>query len=272
LSPPTRNKAFTLAELLVAIAITVLLVLLVSRLLASAAAVTTLGHKRMDADSQARQLFDRMAVDFAQMIKRSNVDSYVKGLDTENGNDTIAFFSQVPGYYPPSGSKSSISLVSYRINAANKMERMGKGLLWNGASATDKPLIFGSSPTLQNNWPSAVNGSADPDYEVIGPQIFRFEYFYVLRNGTLAVAPGAPGMQDVTAISGCIAVVDPKSKVLLSNSQLNALIGNMNDFDPSSMGRGDLLTQWQSALDGTTNMPRSAVSGIRLYERDFYLQ
>jgi hypothetical protein len=260
-----------LAELLVAIAIIVLLVLVVSRFLASAAAVTTLGHKRMDADSQARRLFDRMAVDFAQMIQRPDVDSYVKGLDPENGNDTIAFFSQVPGFYPSSSSQSPISLVSYRINTTNKMERIGKGLLWNGASAANKPLIFGSTLTLQNNWPSAVSGSADPDYELVGPQIFRFEYFYFLKDGTLAVSPGAPGMQDVTAISVCIAVVDPKSKVLLSNSQLSTLVGRMNDFS-ISMGLGGLLSQWQSSLDSTTDMPRSAVSDIRLYERDFYLK
>ena len=40
------------------------------QLLNSAATITTLGHKQMDADSQARQLLDRMAIDFAQMVKR----------------------------------------------------------------------------------------------------------------------------------------------------------------------------------------------------------
>jgi prepilin-type N-terminal cleavage/methylation domain-containing protein len=265
------TNGFTLAELLFSMAIIVLLVLLVSRLIASAAAVTTQGHKRMDADSQARQIFDRMAIDFAQMIKRSDVDSYIKGLDTEAGNDKIAFFCEAPGYYPASGSQSSISLVSYRINATNKMERMGKGLLWNGASTTDKPLIFGPTPTLQTNWPSAVNGSADPDYEIIGPQIFRFEYYYLLKNGALAISPGPSGIQDVAAISVCIAIVDPKSKILLSNSQLTALAdpNRLKDFS-TSMARGDLLSQWQSALDSTTDMPRPAISGIRLYERDFY--
>ena len=49
----------------------VLLVLLFTQLLNSAATVTILGHKLMDADSEARQVFDRMAIDFAQMVKRS---------------------------------------------------------------------------------------------------------------------------------------------------------------------------------------------------------
>jgi hypothetical protein len=37
------------------------------------------------------------------------------------------------------------------------------------------------------------------------------------------------------------------------------------------MGPGELLTQWQSTLDGITDMPRHALSGVRLYERYFYL-
>lgn len=272
------SDGFTLAELLVSIAIIVLVVLLVSRVVSSAAAITTLGHRRMDADAQSRQVFDRMAVDFAQAIKRSDLDCYVKGLDTENGNDRIALFTQVPGYYPGSTGQSPVSLVAYRINAVsgsasfNKMERMGKGLLWNGASNTDKPLIFGPTPTLQTNWPSASDSTiADPDYETIGSQIFRFEYFYQLKDGSIAIAPGPNGMQDISAVSVAIAVLDSKSKVLLSASQVTTLAGRMNDFS-TGLGRGGLLSQWQSALDSTTDMPRPAVSAIRLYSRDFYIR
>src|SRR5204862_2724616 len=114
-STPNASAAFTLTELLVTMSVLVLLVFLFTQLLNSAATITILGHKQMDADSQARQLFDRMAVDFAQMVKRSDVDYYVKsswfasgpppgvtGVRTllQPGNDQIAFYSAVPGYYP----------------------------------------------------------------------------------------------------------------------------------------------------------------------------
>src|SRR4051812_41539691 len=65
-----RMRGFTLAELLVTVGVVVVLVLLFTQLLKSAATITTLGHKQMDADAQARQLLDRMAIDFAQMVKR----------------------------------------------------------------------------------------------------------------------------------------------------------------------------------------------------------
>src|SRR5213082_772087 len=140
-----HGAGFTLAELLVSVGVLVLLVLLATQLLNSAATITILGHKQMDADSQARQLLDRMAIDLAQMVKRSDVDYYVKSSATaplrnvlQSGNDRIAFYSSVPGYYPSTGAQSPVSVVAYRINsvsstsAYNKMERMGKGLLWNG--------------------------------------------------------------------------------------------------------------------------------------------
>src|SRR5437879_1634587 len=158
-----HGAGFTLAELLVSVGVLVLLVLLATQLLNSAATVTILGHKQMDADSQARQLLDRMAIDFAQMVKRPDVDYFLKssagiasdcgvcGLQT--GNDQAAFYSTVPGYYPtptaiPAGTPigaSPVCLVSYRVNSDsssasyNRMERMGKSLAWNGASPDSTP-------------------------------------------------------------------------------------------------------------------------------------
>jgi type II secretory pathway pseudopilin PulG len=140
---------FTLAELLISVGVLVLLVLLASQLLNTAATVTTLDHKQMDADSQARQLLDRMAVDFAQMVKRSDVDYYLKSPgNPQTGNDQIAFYTASPGYFatspapaPSHTTKSPISLVAYRIDrnstwsSYNRMERLGKGLAWNGFSS-----------------------------------------------------------------------------------------------------------------------------------------
>jgi len=308
-----RAAAFTLAELVVTVGVLVLFVLLVTHLLNSAATVTTLGHKQMDADSQARQLLDRMTIDFAQMVKRSDVDYYVKSSAAsplrnapQIGNDVIAFYSTVPGYYPSSGSQSPVSLVAYRVNSDstsssyNKLERMGKGLVWNAVSTTDTPVVFipipvasplslgdlaTPTPTPMNPaWPSAGNTTATwSDSEVVGPQVFRFEYYYLLRNGTLSDIPwdtsaghyAVDGMQDVSAIVVDIAVIDPKSRVLLTDAQIATFTtpGGSNflvDY-ASGMGQGQLRANWQNTLNGITNLPRPAISGIRLYERYFYL-
>ena len=277
-----RSNGFTIVELLVSIAVLVVLVLLVSRLFSSAATITTLGNKRMSADAQLRPLFDRMAVDFSQMIKRSDVDYYLKSsANAQPGNDQMAFYSAVAGYYPSNGSQSPISVVGYRINSIsgstsfNKLERMSKGLVWNGVSATDTPIVF-SPLTISATWPAATNASADSDYEMIGPYVFRFEYSYLLKNGNLSDTPwisghtSVSGMQDVAGISVAIAAIDPKSRVLISDSQLTTLTSRLTDFT-TSMTPGALLNQWQTALDGITDMPRPAIQGVRIYERYFYL-
>jgi len=284
---------FTLAELLVSVSVIVLLVFLSTRLINSATTVTILGQKRMDADSEARQILDRMAIDFAQMVKRTDVDYYVKLANQQRlQNDQIAFYSGVPGYYPLTGAQSPVSLVAYRVNSNaaspsyNKMERLGKGLVWNGASTTDTPVVF--LPFLiSNTWPYATNQNPDPSlppaYEVIGPDVFRFEYYYLLTNGALSDAPclNANGCttlntRNVSAIVVDIAVIDPRSKLLLTNQQIATLntgtLSNfLTDWSQDLNRPGKLLVQWQNRLNRVTSLPRGqAVAGVRLYERYFY--
>jgi prepilin-type N-terminal cleavage/methylation domain-containing protein len=283
-----HDAGFTLTELLVSVGVLVLLILFATQLLNSAATITTLGHKQMDADSQARQLLDRMAIDFTQMVKRSDVDYFAKGTTAPNsvggtmtGNDQIAFYSNVPGYYPSTGSQSPVSVVAYRVNSDNtsssynKLERLGKGLVWNGASG-GTPVVFWA--TITSNWQAATSSSlADPDgnYEIIGPQVFRFEYGYLLTNGSFVITPplASDGRADPTKISAIvasIAVIDSKSKVLVTNAQITTLAASLSDY-AAAMTPGQLRANWQTTLDGMTNLPRPAISGIRLYERYFYL-
>src|SRR4030095_4362038 len=111
-----KAGAFTLAELLVSVFVLVIILLIVAQLMTNATAVTRTGNKHIDTDTQARTVFDRMALDFAQMVKRTDVDYYVKqrtgynghgnghgwcqGHNGDKGSDQTAFFSHVPGYNP----------------------------------------------------------------------------------------------------------------------------------------------------------------------------
>src|SRR5215211_4781136 len=153
-----KSAGFTLAELLVSMGVLVIITLMLTQLMTNATAITRTAHKHIDTDTQARVVFDRMALDFAQMIKRTDVNYYVKqraaynghgnghgwgrGKNADLGSDQLAFFSAVPGYYPSGytvGQRSPISLVAYRVTesnsndpAYNRLVRMAKGLGWNG--------------------------------------------------------------------------------------------------------------------------------------------
>jgi hypothetical protein len=334
----------------------------------NATAVTRTGNKHIDTDTQARTVFDRMALDFAQMVKRTDVDYYVKqrsgynghgnghgwgqGHNGDKGSDQIAFYSQVPGYYPQTSFQSPISLVAYRINetstsetstnpAYGKLERMAKGLLWNGVNnditgnTAYYPIIFatgqiasctsgGGCPCNGTTGPWAVrapgwsaaicndNGpsSRDDDYEVIGPGVFRFEYYYLLKNGRVTDWPwdrwdmpdqqtiNTPvniGLSQVEAIAVAIAVIDPAGRALIqqaasgntSYGDILDVAADMADFKNAN-GRGvggqkigDLEAGWNTlvqsiAQNGQTPsgklIPREAAKTIRIYNRYFDLK
>jgi hypothetical protein len=301
-----------LAELLVTVGVLVLLVLLFTQLFNSAATITILGDKRMDADSQARQLLDRMAIDFAQMVKRSDVDYYLKSSATaplrrvlQPGNDQLAFYSGVPGYYPAPSYQSPVSLVAYRVYNpsptpspclnCNKLERMGKGLLWNAAAPSPAPVVFIpiplASPLPVGDMPSPTTHpyrNPDwPDTRNMTTTWSHFEYYYLLKNGAFSDIPwdtaasnAVNGMQDIAAIIVDIAVIDSKSKVQLTDAQIATLAGTLIDYggsaaagcpSPNWQVPGELRRQWQCVLDSTNGLPQPALSGIRLYERYFYL-
>ena len=85
-------------------------------------------------------------------------------------------------------------------------------------------------------------------------------------------------MQDVAAIVVDIAVIDPKSKVLLDNplgatsyDNITVLARAIGLITLPGMQSGRLRTQWQNTLNANTTLPRAALSGIRVYERFFYL-
>jgi prepilin-type N-terminal cleavage/methylation domain-containing protein len=321
---------FTLTEMLISIVILALLILVVTQVINTAATTVRPANKHIDTDTEARTVFDRMAVDFAQMLKRIDVDYYFKanaikypghsGGHKKGGggppgqtdlNDYIAFYCQAPGY--SSGSPSPMSLVAYRLNgvtssaAYNKLERRGEGLLWNGISnlnLNNPPLpIFFLPVQIQTIWPAVANNTENPQrdqpyLETIGPNVFRFEYCYLLKNGKATDTPwdqeaghrSINGLADVEAIGVTIAVIDPQSRSLLTNgdpteNNLLNLELFMQDFK-TAPGRGvggtknviDQEVQWNEVITdpvtypGTANMPRAALSAIRIYSRSFDLK
>jgi hypothetical protein len=328
-----KAGAFTLAELLVSVFVLVIILLIVAQLMTNATAVTRTGNKHIDTDTQARAVFDRMALDFAQMVKRTDVDYYVKqrtgynghgnghgwgqGHNGDKGSDQIAFFSHVPGYNPDptqytSGQVSPISLVAYRVNeststnaAYGRLERMAKGLLWNGVdNGTGQnatyPIVFSPGQLTACNggpcdpwaraapgWSAAINNdnnAASRDvavYEVIGSGVFRFEYYYLLKNGRVTdwpwdrtdsqfqnpdqqtiSTPRQIGLSQVEAIAVAIAVIDPAGRALIqqaasgntSYGDILDVAADMADFKNAN-GRGvggqkigDLEAGWNTLV------------------------
>src|SRR5207253_9128742 len=114
------------------IAVVTIMLLVLTQVMRSGTTIASAANKHIDTDTEARTVLDRMAVDFAQMLKRTDLDYYVKGsggytghgnghaygrkvASGQQGSDQIAFFSHVMGYYPTSAG-SGIALLAYRIH------------------------------------------------------------------------------------------------------------------------------------------------------------
>jgi prepilin-type N-terminal cleavage/methylation domain-containing protein len=340
------QSGFTLIELLVSMAVLALLLGIMVAMLGATIKGTVFSSHHMDEDAEVRSVFDRMAIDFAHMVIRPDVDYYLKqgiassvpssttssfysnslgqyelgspdqyklankqlATATLPGNDQISFYSQMPGYYSTSGTTNAqgpLSLVSYRINSNsaspnfNSLERLGCGLVWTATSKTsvssgiDVPIVY--LPTyLASIWPQAVDtAKADPNnnYESVGPDVFRFEYYYNLKKSSsstltnsLSTTPWDPslkhtaltGWQDVAGITVTIAVFDSQSRPLITQNQITALALSLGDFDPGNTGTWtsvQLQTLWQTSITNAINantIPKQFGASIRVYSRTFY--
>ena len=364
ITPKRSRLGFTLTELLVSMVVLLLIVFVGAQMMSSTMAVTRPGNKHISTDTQARVVFDRIALDMAQMLKRTDVDYYLKGpvnynghgnghawgkrLQTgQQGSDQIAFFTQVPGYYPPSGGQSPFSLVAYRVNQSTntnpawmRLERLAKGLRSNGADPGNGnnqiyPIVFSPgqistkcsggpcgawggpwAPAINNNTTCTTstnnsNNSCDTSYEVIGPGVFRLEYYYILKNGqatdvpwdrisrplqTSLTSPVQIGLTDVESIAIVIAVMDPEARALMDatasapgSASMLDLASDLADFK-SSPGRGignqtqyigQLESSWETTIEtwastGQTsvpnNVPKAVASAVRIYSRSFDLK
>jgi hypothetical protein len=154
--------------------------------------------------------------------------------------------------------------------AYGRLERLAKGLLWNGVdNGTGQnatyPIVFspggltgcnGGNPCdpWGSAWSASINNdnnaaSRDDNYEVIGSGVFRFEYYYLLKNGRVTdwpwdrtasqfqnpdqqtiTTPRQIGLSQVESIAVAIAVIDPASRALIQQAAAaNAAYGDILD-------------------------------------------
>ncbi len=288
-----------------------LLLLMVVQMINAATTVTGSGARHLDADAQARLVLDRMAIDFAQIVKRTDVDYYFQknGTGSVGGaaDDQMAFYSETSGYYPGGVTgpvpKSNASLVGYRISN-RQLERLDKALVWNGVNSTTAGASgLTSSPrgmtflpqTLTGAWGGIADNGTDPDYHVLAEQVFRLEICYLVRNATTpaklsdtpylgAAATPVPynGLRDVAAVVVTLAALDDTSRLIVTTAELDAAAAKLDDASAAGFAAAPTVTpaeRWLAHVNngdltnasGATGLPKASAAQVRVYERYFYL-
>jgi len=293
-----KKRGFTLVEILVAVTVLSLMIFLVSRLMSGATSTVTLSRKRMDADSQARLIFSRMALDISAMVRRGDLDysSFKSPDNPQAGNDRLAFYSEGMGYFSgggasfTSGDRSAVSLVAYAVltdayRGRPMLQRMSKALGWSANASMGWQGMAYLPVRLADQWPALF--TSDPDYTSVGSTVFRMEYSYLLKAdfsdpdnplpARLSVTPwqagasSANGFRDVAAIVVTLGILDPASQSIVDpgNTALAAALPDASDGQ-------DTLSAWSAIVNdadfaSTAQIPAPAAQSVRVYQRYFFL-
>jgi len=245
----SRHGAFTLVEMLVSIAVLAILGVIVAQILSSTTKTATGSEKRIDANNQARLIFDRMGSDLGAIAKNSSVNFLFL---PQNGNDAFYFFSEATGYFSGDAAQNaaranSFSLVGYRVsdaistNARFELERLGRGLQWDASNtasgASNGPgvamaylpatIAVNFDKALQDPYNNSSNlrsgGSTGnvPQWDVIGNLVFRMEFCFLLKDGNLSNIPveDPSGLKNSLVASANPGVSDDSSQGYASGSR-----------------------------------------------------
>jgi len=281
----SEASGFTLIEMMVALTVLVLLVLLTAQIMGNTSKVTSGVSRQLDADAEARSVFDRMGADLSQMVIRADVDALFLGLPRggvgNDRNDQLYFYSQVPAYSANGAQQSSISLISYRVKN-QCLERLGAARSWDEIpflTASNSLTGFDPNALLQNL------GDVTNRFQVIAPSVFRLEAAFLMKPGTTngdgtvnainsyakmndALKP-RHGFANVAAIVVAIGIVDQKSRASFNGAQLDSLASLLPD---ASTNGGIPLAAWSSNAFSATNVPLAVRSRARFYIRHFPLK
>jgi hypothetical protein len=277
--PGRGAGAFSLLEILVAVAVLLLIVVLMAQMLNSVSSTTSDSQKGVDAVGDAQLAFDRLSFDLARMIRREDVDySFSK----RAGNDRLSFYAAEPGFYTgPETSPRILSVAGYRVadgpDRSPRLERGALNLSWSGSGGgrtqVFSPVDEQGAPLQKFDTPNSLpvlDDGQPGDYQALADQVFRLEICYLTRDGVLTT--NFPDrLADLSALVVAIGVLDPKSRKLVSD--YTALISAFPDAENGS----DLLALWgpvaaDPGLAARAGVPRAAAQAVRVYQRTFPLR
>jgi type II secretory pathway pseudopilin PulG len=291
------RAAFTLLEILVAVAVTALLGVLIVQLIAATTSATQQSNRGIDAASQARLAFDRIGMDLAARLRRTDVDFAATSSLAASTNTPLLFYSEVTSAGLATTNNRGLSLVGYQISTNAEMPRRcllrgGRAVGWAdggliGSSTNGLPAPLSTAPLRLEPGDFDVLASA-VIHAVVGFQLYPDGQSARLANGDVVPeaagqwvysAPvrlnpdGAPSaLIDVTRISSLIVGVvamDPRTMDLLNDSQVGQLAAAFAAPDNGQLP----MAKWAAIADNPDSFPASiplpARQSLRVFQRAF---
>ncbi len=296
-SPSIRRlSAFTLLELLVAMAVLALIGVVLSQIIGATGKTTRLSNRAIDAASQARVAFDRLGRDFTNLVKRT--DSVFAS--SPSGPDLLLFLTLVNAASLPGSTVSDnrgISVVAYRIapDATNAdrlcLLRGARAINWNDTG------LFGLG---NDGLPAAIPAARQPaatDFDVLAPGIIRLVVGYqlypdnqpatladntaiahalgqVVYSPPLRTDTGAGKFADLSRISAFVVgmvSIDLESLKLLSEADVTNFAGIFSApvSDELPCQKWSPLAESATSNPALSSIPLPARQGVRVFQRFF---
>lgn len=238
--------AFSLIELLVAMAVLAILLVALTSIFSNMSNITGSSARRIDENAQATAIFDRIALDLNACIRVKSRFFKNQTLDgaVAPRNDGLQLLSEVTS--PEAGSRFAV----VRYGEAPVEDQNG----------STKPALHRSVAPL--GWSDSTlepaSGTA-PVSQPLAPGIIRFETAFVGSDGIVA---DPANTADGTVIVA-IAVLDEETFRLLKPDELQALATRL----PDAIAGATPLETWNNvSLD---DLPHQIRRNLRFYQRFF---
>ncbi|MFQ3577856.1 MAG: hypothetical protein SNJ52_02450 [Verrucomicrobiia bacterium] len=278
--------AFTLLEILLAMAVLLVFTLALTRVFDAMQSTSNFWGQRIDAETQARRVMDRLADDLARMVVRPDVDI---AFAPSVGDDRMRFFSCVEGHslgvsgQPPRG----LSVIEYRMDNARRLQRGALALEFDRLifapldREEDSTLAVGLLDGPGNTVPQLD----DSLFDVLGDQVLRFEIGFLLDGESpgqpqrlAATLPADTRSSDLAAVIVAIATLDSRARAPLDEAGLEVLASAFPDYTTAHADAGrDILSIWSEVVNSGTltelaGVPLPSAQAVRVYQRYFPLQ
>jgi prepilin-type N-terminal cleavage/methylation domain-containing protein len=265
--------AFSLVEVLVAMAIFLFMAVLVASITGGVSQVAGQSQRRMSVDGGVRQSLSRISADFSRAIIRSDLPFRI---EKKPGNDSLIFLAAAEGYSTGRG----ITMLGYQV-ANESLQRGAEATTWtsNGSSALSFTSVANAAAS------SGYLSIDSANFEILEPDIFRMEVAFLMGDGTIQSAVGTNAdsttyianfastartvsSDAIRAVIVTVAAVDSRARKVMTSSEYSQLADKFSDATPGS----DPLTSWKGYLaNSASGMPQAARETVRIYQRYIYI-
>ena len=261
------RRAFTIVELLVAFAVLALLVTILLSAFTNFSQVTTTANRQLELEKQSRTIFDRMVFDLGAAVTSGNVRVGFKKNEalaggTASRNDALVFLTDAK---TPS-TDGRLAKIGYAVGP------------YTDRSRNDMELQTVLRYVQPFEWADDTTEIAISDAryaQPIAPGIIRFEFSFVMQDGSIVAAPPTATSDsdqmrafydDLAAVVCTVATLDEDTLQKMSENERKALA---DTFADAVNGKTPLET-WQAT--SLTSFPKPVAQGVRFHQRSFQLR